>query len=85
MRYEDILAFINLAIQQDMTGTYNIVSNNSIALDELANAYNKTAQFGSYDYQSGQISNKKINEICGFFNKNSIDVVNDFLGKNHEN
>lgn len=83
--YEDLLEFILIVVKQDLVGTFNAVSNNVLALNELAKIIKKPARFGTYHYKTGNISNEKIKNFCKYFNKSSLETIKYFMGKLYEN
>jgi nucleoside-diphosphate-sugar epimerase len=77
--YQDLLSFIRLAMDSDLTGTFNVVANDSISLADLAVKCRKKVRFGSFTYRCGEISNAKVIALCDRFNKTSEQVVDEYL------
>lgn len=77
--YSNILDFIKLAIERDITGVYNIASLSNITLSKVADILEKKVDFGSYTYNAGNISNEKICRIFPTFKKTSINVLKEFI------
>lgn len=75
----DIANFIDIALKNNLSGIFNLVSNDCITLKELADFYNKNVRFGTYHYKTSElITNSKVKYICNYFDKSSYEVVNDF-------
>jgi nucleoside-diphosphate-sugar epimerase len=68
----EILAFIELALKNNLTGTYNLARNDAASLNELANAVGKKVNFGSFRYNVGHICNKKALNYIPSLNESSL-------------
>jgi len=77
--HRDVEAFIRLAIEQDLTGIYNVSSSKSITLGEAAAKYNRRVRWGSYTYDIGRVDNQKIAAILPSFGKTSLEVIEFYL------
>jgi len=73
--HSDIAAFIRYALENEMTGTFNAAARETMTLGEAAEEAGKKVIFGSYRYDSGQISNQKIAAVCEGFRKTSLETV----------
>jgi nucleoside-diphosphate-sugar epimerase len=72
-------AFIRRAIEQDLTGIYNLASNDSITLGEVAQRLGRRVAWGNYTYEVGPITNQKIAAIFPAFRKSSWEVIEQFI------
>lgn len=81
VRHHQISEFINYAAENSVTGIYNVASSKNVTLDRIAKLHNKKVRFGSYKYDVGNISNRKIVSIFPEFNRTSIDVINQFISE----
>lgn len=77
--HSDIYEFIRLAINKDLSGIYNAVSETVISLKLIADKYKKMPQYGSFTYKCGNIDNNKIKKLCSIFNKTSENAVEQFI------
>ena len=77
--YRDILDFIQLALERDLTGIYNVVSNNRVSLGQMANRFGKQCQFGDFTYDCGDISNQKIIRDFDRFNQSSEHMIDLYM------
>jgi nucleoside-diphosphate-sugar epimerase len=77
--YSDILDFIKFAVNNNLGGIFNIVSSGNITLFEIAEMLGKKLKFGDYQYNCGNIDNKKVAAVFPSFLKNSKEVVNQFI------
>ncbi len=78
--HSDILDFIKYAIDNELSGIYNLTSSESITLSEVAEMLGKKVNFGSYKYDVGRIDNSKISAVFPIFNKTSKEVIVQFTG-----
>lgn len=76
--YEDVLHFINTAITNDLTGTYNLAAAKNACLQEIADAFAKSANFGSFNYQVGLIDHSKASAVAAQFNETSLEKIHTF-------
>lgn len=77
--YPDILEFIKLAIERDLSGVYNVASSENILLSEVAVVLDRKVSFGDHLYDVGNISNDRIAFVYPAFKKTSKDVLNEFI------
>jgi nucleoside-diphosphate-sugar epimerase len=77
--HSDVLAFISFAINNDLRGIFNMTSSTNMTLSDVAIILKKKATFGSYCYNTGNISNKKIASIFPSFKKTSENVITQFI------
>ena len=57
--YEEVSTFISRALEQDLTGVFNITSRNNVSLKAVAEHYGSRTQFGGFEYSAGDIDNEK--------------------------
>jgi nucleoside-diphosphate-sugar epimerase len=77
--HSDIAAFIRYAVDHDLRGIYNCVSNGNILISEVAEILKKDVRYGDYFYDVGLVSNEKISAIFPAFRKTSKEVVLEFI------
>lgn len=77
--HSDVLDFIEFALQKNLSGTYNTVSNDNITLSEIADLFGRRVNFGEYRYDAGLLSNERIKGVFPKFNKSSSKVIQEFL------
>lgn len=76
--HKDVLEFINIAVENDLQGIYNLVSSKNISLFEISELLGKKVSFGNYRYNVGEIDNKKVSKLLSSFKKSSKEVINEF-------
>jgi len=75
-----ILKFIKLATKDNLRGIYNISSKGNLSLFEIAEIVGKDcAHCGTYPYWIGKIDNSKVTKIFPNFNKNTKDIIKQFV------
>jgi dTDP-4-dehydrorhamnose reductase len=79
--YHSLLALILNAQEKDITGIYNAVSNDRVALNELTVPGDREIVFGDYQYRTARISNLKAAGICKEFDRSSLAAISDFVGQ----
>jgi nucleoside-diphosphate-sugar epimerase len=79
--YSDLLDFIRKAIDENLAGTYNAVSSETIKLESITSLLNKKVTFGSYLYLATKINNNKICEIFPEFKASSLDKLKRFISE----
>jgi nucleoside-diphosphate-sugar epimerase len=57
---EDILEFINIAIQKDYTGIVDFISSTNITLQEISGLVRKQVRFGNYEYKTPKLSSEDL-------------------------
>ncbi len=77
--HSDMLAFIEFALRKGLAGIYNAVSTGNLTLLEAASMAGNIVRFGSYRYDAGEVSNRKIAAVFPAFRKSSRDVVREFI------
>lgn len=77
--HKDVLEFVSAAIEEDLQGVYNLVSEENITLLEIVRSLKKEVIFGSYFYNVGHIDNKKVRKVLQNFKKNSKEVIKEFM------
>ena len=76
--HRDVSAFIRLAIENNLLGTYNVCSTASITLGEVAEEFGRTMHWGSYAYDVGHVDNCKIVKEFPQLNRSSLEVIREF-------
>jgi nucleoside-diphosphate-sugar epimerase len=61
--HEEILQFIQIALDRHLTGTFNLAAADNIQLGEAVAKLQKEVLFGQYTYKTGQINQEKAAEI----------------------
>lgn len=79
--YSDVARFLEYAIRNDLTGTWNVCTSAPITLGYAAELVGANPSYGYYMYDVGRISNKKIVGIDGGFDKTAAHTINQFSGK----
>ncbi len=77
--YSDIMEFIKIAVERDLTGIYNVASSGNITLSEIENMRGACVKYGTYHYNVGNIDNSKAAAVWPAFNKNSKEVATQFI------
>lgn len=70
--YEQIRDFIRMAIERRLKGTYNLVANTNVVVDDILKGKNIDIKDGSYVYRTGTISPHKVYEEAGDLTKSSL-------------
>ena len=77
--HRQVADFIKYAIENNLSGVYNLASSQNITLARVANLLKKKVNFGSYSYSVGKISNRKISKIFSSFARTSEEIVEQFI------
>jgi len=80
--HTDICRFIEIAISGGVIGPFNLASNTSSTVEEIASALHKEPQFGDHLYSVRGVSNAAAVRVCPSLNKSSIDACKEFLREN---
>lgn len=75
----DVSGFIQFAIKNDLQGIYNVACSGNVTLREVVTTIGKKVQFGKYNYDVGNIDNRKITSIFPSFKKTSREIVTQFM------
>ena len=70
--YEQVRDFIWMAIEKRLRGTYNLVADTNVVVQDILDAKNIESKDGRYVYQTGLISPKKLCSKAGDLTKNSL-------------
>ncbi|MFH1724408.1 MAG: NAD-dependent epimerase/dehydratase family protein [Elusimicrobiota bacterium] len=81
VRHEDVLEFIEAAIERGLSGTYNAASAGNVTLSEIAGMLGKAVTFGSHRYDAGRIDNRKIAAVCPAFQRSSRETAERFIAE----
>lgn len=78
--HTDVGEFIQKAIEQNLTGIYNLTSTGDVKLSEVVRLLNKKkVKFGKFKYNGGKVNNKKALTVSPTFKKNSKQVIREFI------
>ncbi len=77
--HSQVSDFIKYAVENNLSGIYNVASAENITLARVANLLRKKVSFGNYLYNVGDIDNNKIISISSAFKKTSREAVLEFL------
>jgi dTDP-4-dehydrorhamnose reductase len=73
--HKDVGDFILHTLDDDIQGVYNFVSNQNVALGDIAKFFGREPHFGSYRYDAGVVSNAKIVSTFPPIDRSSMDAV----------
>jgi len=82
--YRDIINVIKYAYANDITGTFDVVSDGNVNLEQVANIMSKECSFGSFDYVTPEIDRNNIVSTFKFMNKTSLEVVKNFIKEKND-
>jgi nucleoside-diphosphate-sugar epimerase len=77
--HQDVLQFIQIALKNDLCGTYNLAATTSIFLEEVAHVFKRDVCFGTYLYQVANICNMKAMAYCEQLSCSSLDNIKRYL------
>jgi len=77
--YSMIATFIETAIAQDVTGTFNCAATGQVTLGDVAKLAAYGGGFGPHDYQVPIVSNEKVCKVAPVFERTSLDIVKRML------
>lgn len=72
---DQIKGFIELALAQNITGTFNAGSTQNATLGEIALAVGSQPKFGNYTFNVHRMNTDKIREVSNDFNKSTIEIA----------
>jgi len=78
INHTDVGDFIEAALQQDLSGSFNLASASNVCLREIADALCLNAKFGSHCYDSGQFDNSAATDFVAGLKRCSLDKVVEF-------
>ena len=76
--HTDVGDFIDKALKQDITGTYNIAAASNATLADIARALGAEADYGSYAYDIGRIDIAAARAILPGLNRGTLENVTAF-------
>ena len=82
--YRDIINVIKYADANDITGTFDVVSDGNVTLEQVANIVSKECSFGSFNYVTPDIDKHDIISTFKFMNKTSLEVVKNFIKEQND-
>lgn len=77
--HEDILRFIEMALEKDLQGIFNVASSETMTLRQVADFAGRKIRFGSYRYRVGKIDNRKIAGLHSVFRRGTRETLERFL------
>lgn len=83
VRYQDVLDFIRLAAERELSGTYNIASSANITLAQAAALLGRRVRFGRHLYRTRRVDNRKAAALLPGLRATSRQVIVDFLEGRH--
>ena len=81
--HHDILRIIRYAYNNNISGTYDVVSHENITLEQVASMCKKSCSFGEYTYNTPNVTNQKLLADFDFMNKSSVQVVQKFIKEHY--
>jgi len=75
---EDVVSFIQYAMNQDLTGIFNITSSQNMVFSEIKERFGSKIQFGKFKYDVGCVNNQKVSSIFQRFKKTSEEIMLEF-------
>jgi nucleoside-diphosphate-sugar epimerase len=73
--HADVSEFIGLAVENDLSGIYNVASSQNVSLARVADILGKEVAFGGYRYDVGDIFHRKVSSVFPAFGKTSEEEV----------
>jgi nucleoside-diphosphate-sugar epimerase len=77
--HSDVAGFIDIALQENLRGIYNLAAASTIALQEVATSYDKRVEFGNYHYVTDEINNEKAKNVMDNFARTSLENIDLYL------
>jgi len=77
--YDMVYNFLIKALNNNLFGIYNLVASDNIRLGDLAKKFSSKVKFGSFNYRTGKISNKKIITYDKSFSISSYDILDGWI------
>lgn len=78
--YEDVAAFVKRALEENLTGTFNLAASRNATLAEVASAFGRTPAFGEAFYDIGLVSNQKATAIVPALGRTTIENLSRQFG-----
>lgn len=76
--YSLIKGFVSVGIKQNLRGIFNLSSSSDIALQEIASMFSKSVEYGTYNYNLGNIPNQKAVAFLPALDVSSRDLLLNF-------
>ncbi len=76
--HEDIFKFINLSLNQSVSGAINLAASSNLSLGMVAKAFNRDVHFGSHVYRTPLIDTRPALALMPQLCKTSMDTVEDY-------
>ena len=81
--HEDVEGFIDMSLEKNLEGVFNLTASENAVLEELALLLKKKVLFGDYLYDTGNISNQKAAAYYPAIRKTSRQVALEFLSREY--
>lgn len=78
IRHEQILQIIVDSFDKNISGIYDVVSNNNVMLEEISKFFEKNCQYGSYKYITSEIDNTKLKLDFDYMDVDSLTNIINF-------
>jgi nucleoside-diphosphate-sugar epimerase len=78
--YSDVLAFLDVALRGDLTGTFNLAASRNATLGEIAVEFGKVVTWGEHFYDIGTISNAKAAALVPGLRRSTLDAIRVWYG-----
>ena len=76
--YSLMKGFVSVGIKQNLRGIFNLSSSSDIALQEIASMFSKSVEYGTYNYNLGNIPNQKAVAFLPALDVSSRDLLLNF-------
>ncbi len=77
--HRDVVDFLALALERDLTGIYNLASRGTVRLGDLCDDLELAPRFGDHRYDIGNVDNAKVAAQHAAFAKSSVAALNEFI------
>lgn len=71
--HEDVLAFLTVALDRSLEGTYNVVPSRSATLAEAARALGRTPAWGAHLYRASEADGTKARAVCPALSRSALE------------
>ncbi len=79
--HKDVRKFVEICLQKDYTGIYNLGSSSNIRVSEVADFLKKNPIYSSFKYVINRVDTAKAVKVLPAFSRNSIDVIKEYVSK----
>ena len=77
--YANIKKVIMYCIENNIRGTFNVVSSDEVSMYDLASKYNPSVEFGKYTYTTPHVNNEKIINTIPNVMKRAMECVESYI------